>query len=85
MAAEAGEGLSVGPEVTGLTLAFDGHGEEEREGIFAGAGGTGQNDGMGKVAGGDGSAEGLNDVRVPDEFVEIGGEWREGVHRRSVG
>ncbi len=58
VAAEAGEGLAVGPEVAGLALALDGHGEHEGEGVFAGAGGAGEDDGVGQAAGGDGGAEG---------------------------
>ncbi len=69
-AAEVGEGLAVGPEVAGLTLALEGHGEHEGEGIFAGSGWAGEDEGVWEAAGGDGGAQGLNGGGVADEVDE---------------
>ena len=62
--AEAGEGRSlgaggdaVGAELAGLTLALDGHGEHEGEGVLSRTGGTGEDEGVGKTALRDGGAE----------------------------
>jgi hypothetical protein len=43
--------------IAGLALAFDGHGEHEREGVFAGSCGTREEERVGKTARGDGGAE----------------------------
>ena len=80
VAAEAGEGLAVGPEIAGLALALDGHGEHEGEGVFARAGGAGEDEGVGQVAAGDGSTERLDGGGVADEVVEVGGERGCGGH-----
>jgi hypothetical protein len=74
VAAEGGEGLAVGPEVAGLALALDGHGEHEGEGVLAGSGGAGEDDGVGQAAGGDGGAQVLDGVGVAEELVEVGGQ-----------
>ena len=47
-AAEAGEGLAVGPEIAGLALALDRHGEHEGKGVFACSGGAGEDEGVGE-------------------------------------
>ena len=73
-AAEGGEGLAVGPEVAGLALALDGHGEHEGEGVFSGSAGAGEDEGVGKAAGGDGGAEMLDGGGVAEEVVEGGGK-----------
>ncbi len=70
--AEAGEGLAVGPEVAGLALALDRHGEHEGEGVFAGSGGAGEDERVGQAAGGDGGAEVLDGGGVAEEVVEGG-------------
>ena len=53
-AAEAGERLSVGPEIAGLALAFDGHGEHEGEGVLSRSAGAGQDERVRESTGGDG-------------------------------
>jgi hypothetical protein len=73
-AAEAGEGLAVGPEVAGLAFALDGHGEHEGEGVLSCSGGAGENEGVGEAAGGDGGAEVLDGSGVAEEVVEGGGK-----------
>ncbi len=72
-AAEAGEGLAVGPEIAGLALALDGHGEHEGEGVLAGSGGAGEDERVGETAGGDGGAEMLDGGAVAEEVVEGAG------------
>ncbi len=74
VAAEAGEGLAVGPQVTGLALALDGHGEHEGEGIFACAGRAGEDERVGQAAGGDGGAQRFDGRGVAEEVVEVGGK-----------
>ena len=81
VAAEAGQGLAVGPEIAGLALALDGHGEHEGEGVFAGAGGAGEDERVGQAAGGDGGTERFDGGGVAEEFVEVGGECRRGWSR----
>jgi hypothetical protein len=66
--------LAVGPEVAGLALALDGHGEQEGEGVFSGAVGAGKDDGVRQTAGGDGGTERLDGVGVAEELIEVGGE-----------
>ena len=80
VAAEAGQGLAVGPEIAGLALALDGHGEHEGEGVFSGSGGAGEDERVGQAAGGDGGAERFDGGGVAEEFVEVGGEWGGGGH-----
>jgi len=69
-AAEAGERLAVGPEIAGLALALDGHGEHEGEGVFACSGGAGEDDGVRELSGGDRGAEMLDRGGVAEKFVE---------------
>ena len=69
-AAEGGEGLAVGPEIAGLAFALDGHGEHEGECVFAGAGGTGEDERVGEPTGCDGGAEVLDRRGVAEEVVE---------------
>jgi hypothetical protein len=45
--AEGGEGLAVRPEVAGLALALDGHGEHEGEGVLSCSAGAGEDEGVG--------------------------------------
>ncbi len=84
--AEAGEGLAVGPEIAGLALALDGHGEQEGEGVFACSGGAGEDDGVGEAAGGDGGAQALDCGGIAEELVEVGGEggWGHGNLERLI-
>jgi hypothetical protein len=62
--------LTVGPQVAGLALALDGHGEHEGEGVFASSSGAAEEEGMREAAGGDGGAEVLDGGGVAEEVVE---------------
>src|SRR5206468_77770 len=70
---EPGQGLTVRPEVAGLTFALDGHGEHEGEGVFPGSGGAGEDERVRQATGGDGGTEMLDCGGVADEAVEVGG------------
>src|ERR1035441_10732362 len=80
MAAEAGKGLAVGPEIAGLALTLDRHGEHEGERVFARAGGAGEDERVGQPAAGDGGTERLDSGGVADEVVEVGGQRGCGGH-----
>jgi hypothetical protein len=71
--AEAGEGLAIGPEVAGLALALDGHGEQKGERIFAGSCSAREDHGVREAASRDCGPEGFDRMGVSEELVEIGG------------
>ena len=68
--AEGGERLAVGPEVTRLALALDGHGEHQGEGVFSCSAGAGEDEGVREAAGGDCGAEVLDCGGVAEKVVE---------------
>ena len=57
-----------------MALALDGHSQHESEGVFAGSGGAGEDEGVGETASGDGGAEMLDCGGVAEEIVEGGGK-----------
>jgi hypothetical protein len=66
--------LTIRPEIAGLAFAFDGHGEHEGQGVFAGAFWAGEDERVREASGGDGGAEVLDGGGIAEEVVECGGQ-----------